>query len=216
MINAELQLLKCATLQGNYLYYHLLSGEDLPIKTQDDIHDFFEEHQGKEFVRFECDKFQYYDRVRYYYWFQEIVGRRNNLLTKGLKVIQKILRIHRNKNIVFQKGAQWFSITDELARYVISQEKWIKKVFNYTTCCDEVFLQTLIINSDFKQNLVKTDFDDDATMFMRINDWKMLEESDMLSARKFCCETDKNIINKIVDQYGIDKSNRSEVCQNVK
>lgn len=104
-----------------------------------------------------------------------------------------------------------------------------KKVFNYTTCCDEVFLQTLIINSDFKQNLVKTDFDDDATMFMRIidwkrgtpytfriNDWKMLEESDMLFARKFCCETDKNIINKIVDQYGIDKSNRSEVCQNVK
>ena len=88
MINAELQLLKYATLQGNYLYYHLLSGEDLPIKTQDDIHDFFEEHQGKEFVRFECNKFQYYDRVRYYYWFKEIVGRRNNLLTRGLKVIQ--------------------------------------------------------------------------------------------------------------------------------
>lgn len=35
---------------GPYAYYHLLSGQDLPIKSQDYIHQFFEEHQGKEFV----------------------------------------------------------------------------------------------------------------------------------------------------------------------
>ena len=29
----------------NYEYYHLISGVDLPIKTQDDIHDFFNKHK---------------------------------------------------------------------------------------------------------------------------------------------------------------------------
>src|SRR5664280_2591372 len=45
MINAELLLLRSA-VPNNYAYYHLLSGSDLPLRTQKSIHDFFEEHQG--------------------------------------------------------------------------------------------------------------------------------------------------------------------------
>ena len=39
-IRAELSLLKCA-VKKKYDYYHLVSGADLPIKTQDEIHQFF-------------------------------------------------------------------------------------------------------------------------------------------------------------------------------
>ena len=40
-IACELKLLKEAT-KTEHDYYHLLSGVDLPIKTQDEIHDFFD------------------------------------------------------------------------------------------------------------------------------------------------------------------------------
>ena len=138
-IKAELLLLKCSTEQEKYSYYHLISGQDLPIQTQDTIHSFFEIHQGMEFVRFENNEFKYFDRVRYYYWFQEIIGRKKNFLIKALRKFQTSFGIQRNKEILFQKGANWFSITDDLARYVISKEKWIRKTFRYTICCDEVF-----------------------------------------------------------------------------
>ena len=35
----------------NYEYYHFISGVDLPLKTQDEIHDFFQKNNGKEIVQ---------------------------------------------------------------------------------------------------------------------------------------------------------------------
>ena len=48
-IRSELILFQSAWEHG-YEYYHLISGVDLPIKTQDEIHEFFREHYGKEFI----------------------------------------------------------------------------------------------------------------------------------------------------------------------
>lgn len=41
-IACELGLLNAAVDKGRYTYYHLLSGQDLPIKSQDRIHSFFD------------------------------------------------------------------------------------------------------------------------------------------------------------------------------
>jgi len=60
-INAELLLLEKATQTNKYAYYHLLSGQDLPIKPQSYIHEFFEKNNGLEYVRFEKESFQYHD-----------------------------------------------------------------------------------------------------------------------------------------------------------
>lgn len=49
---AELLLFEKAAKTGRYRYYHLLSGNDMPIKSQDYIHRFFEENDGKEFIGF--------------------------------------------------------------------------------------------------------------------------------------------------------------------
>lgn len=50
-VSAELELFKSA-IENEYKYYHLLSGSDLPIKSQNYIHEFFEKNFGKEFVAF--------------------------------------------------------------------------------------------------------------------------------------------------------------------
>lgn len=49
-IKTELILFKTASSKKKYQYYHLISGVDLPIKSQDYIHHFFDRNNGREFI----------------------------------------------------------------------------------------------------------------------------------------------------------------------
>lgn len=70
LVKAELSVLTAAVNTGKYDYYHLLSDEDFPLKTQNEIHAFFEENAGQEFVSFN-KTFTFDYRVNYYYPFQK-------------------------------------------------------------------------------------------------------------------------------------------------
>ena len=67
-----MELLKAA-IKGNYDYYHLISGMDLPIKTQKEIHEFFENNKGKEFIHFGTNE-DARKRCQYYWFYQEKLG----------------------------------------------------------------------------------------------------------------------------------------------
>lgn len=220
-IQAELELLKTATAIHAYDYYHLLSGEDMPLKSQEQIHRFFQANAGKEFVQFYSEVFELEGRVRFYHLFSKSFRSKNTILSIPKKAINKTglflqdrLGVYRNRDVQFQKGANWFSITNELARYVISQEDWIRKVFHHTMCCDEVFLQTLCLNSPFRQRLYHPAFDDSPYANMRLIMWRpedcspgvftisnkeQLLQSDLLFARKFCDHVDTQIIQALAD-----------------
>jgi hypothetical protein len=217
LVNAELLLLKAALNVGGYDYYHLISGADLPIKSQDEIHAFFEQYQGKEFVGFDNDKFKYSVRVHYWHLFQDYLGRptEHPILGKINTVFiyfQRILGLKRNRNIEFQKGTQWFSITEELANYLVSQEMWIKKVFKYTFVPDEVFVQTIVYNSEFRRALYNVNYNNSMHSTMRLIDWNRgnpytwrlsdmeeIKHSDLLFARKFDELVDAGIILEVVN-----------------
>lgn len=215
LVKAELNLLKEAT-KNNYRYYHLISGQDLPLKTQDEIYDFFKKNKGKEFIGFQEEKFNFERRVKYYYPFQEILGRNSTrkfygkLLTKLIHKFQDIFNLYRNMNINFQKGSQWVSITNEFAKYVISKENEIKKIFKNTFCSDEIVFQTLFINSKFKNNLYSAEYNNQKNTIKRYIDWNRgkpytwkkedfeeLIKSEALFARKFDETIDKEIITLI-------------------
>ena len=68
IVKCELLLLEAAVkFNTDYVRYHLVSGADLPIKSQDYIHDFFEDNNG-EYIRFDPKPISLYeDRVKYYY-----------------------------------------------------------------------------------------------------------------------------------------------------
>ena len=217
-IATELALLELSTNVGKYDYYHLLSGEDLPVKSQDYIHYFFEQNRGKEFVRFENSTFLHSERVCQYHFAQRLIGKPEahpHLYSMEHYFIkfQKLIGIRRNKNIKFQKGTNWFSITDELAREVVDKKAWIRRVFKFTECCDEVFLQTIVNQSKFKERLYHKSYDNDLHAIMRLIDWergtpyifrsedkKLLEETDMLFARKFDCMVYKGIVNYVAEK----------------
>ncbi len=220
-ILCEVDLLKAATARIQYDYYHLLSGSDLVIKSQNEIHQFFDQNKGKEFVTFDEQKIdnEYLDRVKYYYLFQDVYGRnRRNILLLGLYAIdkillsiQKLLKVNRIRKVQmeFQKGANWYSITHDLARHIIDQEKWIHKTFRFSLSGDELFLQTILINSRFKNNLCHPNQLKE-NLNMRLIDWTrgkpytwrkedydILINSNMFYARKIDPKIDYDIISLV-------------------
>lgn len=216
LVNAELKLIKTAILNGEYEYLHLISGVDLPLKKQSEIHKFFEDNKGKEFVGFSNFKNNYEDRVKYYYWLQKyeknskIIAKLQEILTK----FQKILKVNRlkNSNINIQKGCQWVSITGDFAKYIIKQEKWIQKFFANTNCSDELLMQTILINSPFAKNIYNKN--DEYKSCLREIDWErgspyvwkkedkdILLSSNNIFARKFDENVDKEIMKIIMNNF---------------
>ena len=63
LVKAEYELFKVAYAHGGYCRYHLISGSDLPIKSQNAIHEFFDAHQDEEFISFTNNELS--DRVLY-------------------------------------------------------------------------------------------------------------------------------------------------------
>ena len=51
VMRAELALLKAA-VPGHYAFYHLLSGQDLPIKSQKEMFAFFDARPDREFLNY--------------------------------------------------------------------------------------------------------------------------------------------------------------------
>lgn len=225
-IKCELILLKKA-IQKEYMYYHLISGVDMPLKTQDEIHDFFKDNNGLEFIHF-CTEEQYMkrrNRVSQYHFMRWCRTRNKyfNYITSRINTFLSIAQSKFNfkrkwdEDIKLQSGANWFSITHELAKYVINKESWIYKYFRYTSCADEVFLQTIVYNSKFIHKLYKKDMNDDHVACMRYIDWKRgnpyifrkedfqeLVNSNRMFARKFSSKTDNEIISNIFN-YLINK-----------
>ncbi len=153
-IVAEIQLLKASTEENSYMYYHLLSGHDFPLVSQDELHHFFNEHQGTQFIdcRYKNIESMLF-RIKYYFPFQVLSSGKsifNRLMNKMGVQIQKILKVNRTSDVIkYGYGGNWFSITDELARYIVSMEDFIKKNFFKGLCADEMFLQTLWLNAPF-------------------------------------------------------------------
>lgn len=220
-IEVELLLFESAfNYKANYSYFHLLSGVDIPIKSQDYIHNFFMHHQGKEFIGFtQGDTKNEIDRkVRRYHLFSDSFREEEGLINHVKKVlravalrIQEVIGIKRNIHIDFKKGTNWVSVTHEFVNYLLNQKHKIRDLYKMTFCCDEIFLQTVCWNSPFK-NMV-FDLNDSRNSSKRMINWKdnvvnnwreedidFLLSSSGLFARKFSFENiylAQKIINKI-------------------
>ncbi len=215
LFNCELHLLKYA-IQTRHIYYHLLSGSDLPIRSQKTIHRFFRINSGKEFLSLYedvGDTAQNLERWQLYHFFQNFIHKGNNTFWNKLLInmekyslsIQKKIGVKRHPLLKITKCANWFSITDDFARYIVNEEKRLKKLFRFTLHADEFALSYLLMNSDFKDKLYKPGY-------MRYIDWKRGEpytwhkedfdeimSSGKLFARKFEAEVDMGIVNMIYD-----------------
>lgn len=226
LADIQLEFYKMATKTERYLYYHLLSGVCLPLKTQDEIHSFFDLHQGKEFVHFvsrpPVEEYIYKRYSLYHFFLKYVRGKgffRKALLgvigEKLSIMLQELFKIDRQSDIrnILSYGSNWSSVTHELAVYAVTQTDEIVKRTRHTFAPDECVLQTLVYHSDFKNNLYCKDYNDNYIANQRYIDWNRgnpfiwtandydeLMNSGFLFARKFDMDTDSEIINRIYNE----------------
>ena len=218
-VKTEMLLLRTAVEYENpekpYEYFHLISGVDLPIKSNDYIHTFFAENAGKEFIHFSENTVSQLsiNRLQYYHFFRRRRNTFTKIISQGLLRIQKAIGVNRLKNtdLKVQKGCNWFSITGAFAHYIVDNFVEYEKYFKHSYCCDEVFVQTMLVNSPYKDNLYMPDCNNNHEACMRLIDWKrgnpyifrsedleLLKSSPCIFARKFDLNIDAKIINKVL------------------
>lgn len=165
-VQVEMFLLKQACSNG-YDYYHIISGTDLPLKSNEEIDSFFEKNKGKEFILYDEEALkgnpEISRRAKYYHFLQNYRRRyaekwKNSFFTfceRISLVLQIVFGVNRVKNLDWQikYGSQWVSITDELVKVILANEEKITSVFSYTNCADELFIQTIAFNCGFKDHI---------------------------------------------------------------
>ena len=215
-IHCEMVLLKEA-VKTEHAYYHLLSGMDLPIKSQEQIFAFFEKYNGLEFVDEDGATISEaaLSRVKYTHKFYGKAGSVKDILGALSVKGQKLLGVDKTQkygNIIFQKGRNWFSITHGLAKLVVEKEDWIQEVFGQSVCGDELFLQTVARNSEYAEKICnpntmpevpdtryidwKRGSNNNPYVF-REDDFEELKNALGLFARKFDMSVDKKIVEKL-------------------
>ena len=218
LVNTEMLLLQTAVAGEDptqpYAYYHLLSGVDLPIKSNDEIHAFFELNSGKEFVHFSKNEPDPGSaaRIRYYHFFRK----KRNFFTKvlaqvafRLQVLTQVDRL-KGQGLTIQKGTNWFSITGAFAKYITAHTDEIQRRFSYCYCGDELLVQTMLVNSPFAGNLYMPNCNNDQMACARLIDWERgrpyvfrmtdydeIMRSPAMFARKFSMQTDPEIVKAI-------------------
>lgn len=225
LIKTELELLKLVKRSGiKYEYLHLLSGADLPLKSQDEIHEFFNKEK-KEFISFASLEYSNQKKIRQrlmYFYMEKLMAVRERktikyvtfkIISKISILLQKIVRINRISTIKsIGYGANWFSITERLLDFIIENEKWIEEKFKKTYMGDECFLQTLLIEKykNYEEIIYNLREADNGKAIRRYVDWRrgnpyIFKESDFnelvnsenFFARKFNDNVNKEIIKKL-------------------
>ena len=222
MIQAEYALLEAA-VPGSYGYYHLLSGVDVPVKSREYIESYFG-CDNVNYVNFNdaIISDHYLDRVKYYYPLQnrDIRNRYARSAVRAFSAfVQRVWGTDRTRKypeMEFQKGTQWFSITHEFAEYVLSQKELAMQIFRQSCCSDEMLVQTLLINSPYKDTVSPNNFRNDHACCLRYIDWNRgkpytftdddFEElihtpENILFARKFTCSAEKHVADRVFDFF---------------
>lgn len=223
LIRTELMLMQIAS-KNRHDYYHLISGVDLPLKNQAEMQDFFEKNYGYEFIGITpkwAESNPITQRYKLHWFFQDSIGKKKNILYIISRMITKWEKMFRYKrhileNISFYGGPNWFSLTEGAIKYALKHEDWVKERFKNTICCDEIFLQTIIGNSNFVEKIYNKDsnnsyleclrfarFNKSSPYVLDMNDYEPLLSSGCLFARKFGSKTEEQmeLVDKIYRLY---------------
>ena len=191
----------------HYDYINLLSGQDYPLKSAEEIHQFYSQNPGKAFMETLSVMEEWQEAIprltKYHFTDYRFVGVNTfeallNLVVSKRKIPNNLIPVGRS---------QWFTITLEHAKYIVdylSENKNVVNFFRFTWGSDEIIFQTILYNSKYKQDIVS-----DNLMYIdwsegkpnpktfTISDLPVLSKSGKLFARKFNQKIDKDILDTL-------------------
>ncbi|MCR4789093.1 MAG: beta-1,6-N-acetylglucosaminyltransferase [Lachnospiraceae bacterium] len=204
-------------------YYHLISGSDLPLKTNAQIDEFFEGIRGKQLINFDSETASTNRNCAYWHFCRFLMSKaargKDHVHSKGYERLRKLDRVLVDIQVKLgvktglSRGCNWNSITHELAEDYIRHEEKILKKTHFALSSDESVLQTYVRlygkgkwqiynekSHDYEDTVFrKIDWVRGYPYVWQIGDYDELMSSGMLFARKFDIDKDKEIIYKIRD-----------------
>lgn len=216
-LRAIVFLMEEAWKNGNYSYYHLITGSDYPIKPLAEFKSFFGENNKNNYMEwYELPRATWVmegglERVKYYW----IGNSQFDIRGKVGKYVYKIVKLQRKLGVerkfvrLFPKlygGGGYWSLTSDAVGHVVKtiNDNKLLKYIKHTHCAEEVFLHTLLLNAEQKFPVVNDS--------IRYSKWegnarspKVLDESDFeevivsgcFFARKFSNEASMDLIERI-------------------
>jgi hypothetical protein len=220
-LHATLALLRLAFhTSGDTDRFILISGQDLPIKTNEHIRQFFDNNSYEylQYYKFPVEWWVYggYDRVQVYS-FTNVFGQFWNKVNREIQMLLPFRRQLPFDGPLFG-GGQWFNLTRGAIEYVLQyvQNTDILKKIKYTSCIDELFFQSVLLNSPFADQCKCADMRYAEWVKSQTNpiasishpktldqaDFPKLQESKHLFARKIDVAHDAEIVHSVVQLLG--------------
>ena len=190
MVKATIDLLKLSVSSKTTFKYHvLLSGHDYPIRPNSYIYRFFDEHNADFTDYNRVADLQEKFREKYLSYYNMDIKYLNprdrakiGILVRlyfGLytRIAKKFPRRAFYNNMTPFFGSQWFAFTHETVKYLldfIEKNKGYITFMKYTKGPDELFFQSILLNSERKTNVCDHE---------RFTEWiKTKKEGDIFSA----------------------------------
>ena len=218
-LKAILLLLEKALANKSTEYFHLITGHDYPIKTASDITSFLERNKGKEYLEYfelPYDKWENggYDRLIYYNLYDFLNARKGwrNVFVRQLYKLQRRLHIKRGFADGFPGklygGSTYWTLSRECIEYVfgyMQENPMFLRRFKYSFCSEEIFFQTVILNSPLKENVVNSNMrfivweerNGNFPANLDDSDFDNIINSEALFARKFDFPVSQNLLENI-------------------
>lgn len=211
-VKAEYILFEEAFNRKGYTYYHLLSGSDLPIKSQDEIHKFFEINAGKEFIGFSplLAKHRIYCRhfmPKHLRTSNPFISHARQWYINAQKIWQKIFP--KKYSFELKKGTNWVSVTNEFVEEMLKHKNYVLGNFKHTKSLDEFYKQTIAYNTKFHDRIYN--YSNEFDSCLRLIDWhrggpytwqlkdlNIIQYSDKLFCRKIDDEVLAQHITKMI------------------
>lgn len=155
ILRTEINLLNIAINSSNADYFHILSGQDYPIKPYTDFIKFFEERPFQSYFECRVATFREIDQRLLYFMPYDYYQARNPKrfhLTTFLRGFQQKHQIKRTTSFFPDRiylGSQWCSMTREACAFLLAytkQHPGFFKRLNHTFAPEEIYMHTILLN----------------------------------------------------------------------
>lgn len=148
-------------------FIHIISGQDFPIKSKEEIYKFSIDNKEQLYIGYDnfldIDDFDTKQRL-----YSPILFKHSNFKSKKYKLL-RFIELYRiiyprkkwgnySKEMIY-KGLIWSSFSAEFNQYLLKQALTdnLKKDISNTLIAEEFFLQTIALNSEFKNKVNNDD-----------------------------------------------------------
>ena len=194
-------------------YINLLSGSDYPLTAPSNFITFLSESQKWSFMRFEQRGTSWWNEAQdkvFRYHLTDFRFPGKHLLEVVINRITPVRKLPMGAEYVGR--SQWFTLRNEHAKYilqfVVDHPEWMR-YFKYTWGADEIFFQTLLYNSPYREKITNNDLryvdwgeGKSSPKILTMEDWHVLKASSNFFARKFDSDVDSNVLDNLDNLIG--------------